>query len=53
MKPPMKNIPTLGAERFAELKAKVEAFRKAKAEQLAADQNGDDPVDGKDDRPEP
>ena len=35
MKKPMKDIPTLGAERFAALKAKVEAFRKAKAEEEA------------------
>lgn len=49
MKKPMKDIPTLGAE----LKRKVEALRKAKAEQRERDQNGDDPVDGKDDRPEP
>jgi hypothetical protein len=39
----MKDFPRMDPQRFAELKAKVEAFRKAKAEQLAADQNGDHP----------
>ena len=39
----MKDIPTMGPERFAALKAKVEAKRKADAEaQRLAEQSSDD-----------
>jgi len=50
----MKDFPRMDPQRFAELKAKVEAFRKAKAEQLANERPHDgDEADKAGDQSEP